>query len=53
MLTNLRTLRVAYNDLSKQLLETNMDMVNPYKNITSWLEHAIENKCEEPNAMAS
>merc|ERR1712050_286693 len=50
-LLNLRTLRVAYNDLSKQLLESHLDLKNPIKNFQAWLQAAIDSKVEEPNAM--
>lgn len=50
-MNNLKTLRVAYNDLQHQLLESHMDMKNPFTNFTKWLQEAIDGGVHEPNAM--
>mmetsp|Transcript_31233 Transcript_31233/g.38022 ORF Transcript_31233/g.38022 Transcript_31233/m.38022 type:complete len:232 (+) Transcript_31233:25-720(+) len=50
-MVNIKNLRVAYNDFSKQLLESNINMAEPFSNFQEWLNSAIESKVEEPNAM--
>ena len=51
MISNLRTLRIAYNDMSKQLLEKHLDLTNPIRNCQNWLQAAIDEGVQEPNAM--